>query len=137
MAEIRFPADAIDVFLPHSVQTSSWVHSAPYPMDIKGSFPEADHSPSFSYEVKNCGDIPPLHHTFLCFCAGLIKHGDNFALIFYFYPLLHLLIYLCFTPVLSITFVHFALSHVFLFSATDFYFCILLFSYYRFLYRYS
>jgi hypothetical protein len=65
-----FPAEQ-DFFLLHVVQTGSRAHPASYPMVTGGSFlvskrpgREADHSPSSSAEVKNCGTIPPLPNTF-------------------------------------------------------------------------
>jgi hypothetical protein len=58
----RFPAEARDISLLHSVQTGSGAHPASHPMGtgvpsswIKLPGREDDHSPSSSAEVKNNG----------------------------------------------------------------------------------
>jgi hypothetical protein len=60
---------ARDVYLLHSVQTSSGAYPSSYPMGtgaffmgVKRSRHEADHSPPPSVEVKNGGVIPLLPH---------------------------------------------------------------------------
>jgi hypothetical protein len=50
----------------YSVKTGCGVNNpASYPIDIRENCPgrEADHSPSSSAEVKNCGTIRPLPNT--------------------------------------------------------------------------
>jgi hypothetical protein len=56
-----------DFSLLHSIQTGSGDHIASYARGTRASFPgvklqgrEGDHSPPFSAEVNNGGDIPPL-----------------------------------------------------------------------------
>jgi hypothetical protein len=49
---VRFPAGAGNFSLLHLVQNGSGAHPASYPMGTRGSFPEADHSPPSSAEVK-------------------------------------------------------------------------------------
>jgi hypothetical protein len=68
-AEVKFLAGARDVFLLHSVQTSSGAYPSFYPvrtgvffMGVKRPGHEADHSPPSSAEVKN-GVIFPLPNT--------------------------------------------------------------------------
>jgi hypothetical protein len=68
-AGVRFPAEASDFFLPHSVQTTlgptqppiQWVPLTS-PPGVKQQRRKTDHSPPFSVEVKNGGAIPPLPH---------------------------------------------------------------------------
>jgi hypothetical protein len=82
----RFPAEARDTCLLHSVHTESAAHPASYPMGTVAISPlvkrpgrEADLSPLFSVDVKNGGNIHPLPHTPSWLSAQLIKHRDNFT----------------------------------------------------------
>jgi hypothetical protein len=67
MAGVRFPAEATDCSLLHSIQTGSRAHPASYPMGVGNFSPgvkrpdrDTNHSPPSSAEVKNGGTIPPL-----------------------------------------------------------------------------
>jgi hypothetical protein len=58
---LRFPAGAGNLSLHHCVQNGSEAHPVSYPMGTSGIFPgskaagrEADHTPPFSAEVKEC-----------------------------------------------------------------------------------
>jgi hypothetical protein len=58
---VRFPAGAGNFYLRHRVQTGSGAHPTFYPIGTSGSFlglkwpgREADHSPPYSAEVKEC-----------------------------------------------------------------------------------
>jgi hypothetical protein len=69
-ARVRFPKEARDFCLHHSVQTDSGAHPVFYTMGTGGSFPrlkrlgrEADHSPPSNAEAKDGGAIPPLSRT--------------------------------------------------------------------------
>jgi hypothetical protein len=54
-SRVRFPAEAGNFSLHHSVQNGSGTHPTFYPMGTEDSFPggKADHSPPSSAEVKN------------------------------------------------------------------------------------
>jgi hypothetical protein len=57
-AGVRFPAGVRDIYLLHSVQTSSETHPSSYPMGTGGGGgervgSEPDHSPPSSAEVKD------------------------------------------------------------------------------------
>jgi hypothetical protein len=72
MAEVRFPAEAKEFSVLHSVQTGSGTHPDPYPNGTGGDFlgvkrpeSEVDDSPSPSTEVNNDEAIPPLPHTYV------------------------------------------------------------------------
>jgi hypothetical protein len=64
MAGVQFPAEARDLSLLHSVQTSSGTHTASCLKDTGGIVVgrEADHSPPSPTEVKNGGPIPRFLH---------------------------------------------------------------------------
>jgi hypothetical protein len=69
-AGVRFPAEAGDYSLLHSIQTGSGAHSGSYRMGREGSFPgvkrpgrEVDHSSPSSVKVKNGGAVPLRHTT--------------------------------------------------------------------------
>jgi hypothetical protein len=67
MIAVRFPAGAGNFSLRHHVQTGSGAHPAFYPVDsggggcpslgVKRPGREADHSPPFSSEVKECMEL--------------------------------------------------------------------------------
>jgi hypothetical protein len=69
---IRFPT-VKDFSFVYSVQTDTGAHPASYPMGTGGSWPrgggikwqgrEADHSYTYSAEVKKAGIVPLLLHT--------------------------------------------------------------------------
>jgi hypothetical protein len=63
-SRVRFQAGAGNFSLHHCVQNGSGAHPASYPMGARGSFPgvkrpgrEADPSPPFSVEVKECVEL--------------------------------------------------------------------------------
>jgi hypothetical protein len=65
---VRFPARAGNFSLYHRIQNCSGAHPPSYPMGIRGSFlgvklpgREADLSPPFSAEVKECVELYLLH----------------------------------------------------------------------------
>jgi hypothetical protein len=67
---VRFPAEARNVSVLHSVHIGSEAHPVSYPLatgalssGLKPPGREADHSPPSSVEVKNGEAIPPLSHT--------------------------------------------------------------------------
>jgi hypothetical protein len=86
-SSVRFPAEAGNFSLHHSVQTGSEAHPASYPMGTTGSFPgdkrpgrESDHSPLSSTEVKNARSYTSTpQYVFMACC--LVKHRDNFTLL--------------------------------------------------------
>jgi hypothetical protein len=55
-----------------------WVSGAVSP-GVKRPGREADNSPPSSADVKNCGAIPPLHHTHSWHSVYLIKHINKFT----------------------------------------------------------
>jgi hypothetical protein len=92
-ARLRFPAEATDFSLLHSVKTDSGANPASSRMGTGDWFPEgvvkrpqceANNWPPSSAEVKNVGAIHSPFHTSSWRCAYLIKHRDNFT-----YLLLH------------------------------------------------
>jgi hypothetical protein len=66
----KFQAGAKVFHFVHNVETGSEAYPASYPMGTSSSFQvvrqpwrEADHSPTSSAEVKNCGAISPFPHS--------------------------------------------------------------------------
>jgi hypothetical protein len=63
-----------------SVKIGSWTHTASYPMDCKGSFPEGKATGA----IKLTTNFHPVLSLQKEWCYVLIKHRDDFTCIFTF-----------------------------------------------------